>query len=301
MPKQPPRSHFSPIFANKHWANSDKLFTCYLRDEYQGEIAKKPKGLKPWARQRGLYSWAVENALDQTLETYAAPIYEKLVLIQNPTAEERLVWAQFILSQLVRTPSFMAYEGCARRLHKLTETPVHDRVGCVDCLDLAYITSRDWCLLLAHEDDHFVRSDNPVLISGFIERPETCLYYPLTPRICFVACSMQEPWIPTHPSNSELTSIFGRELEKGDAWMFNFHLARSANESLVLHPGCEGHLAESMFSEVLGVYPQPPFPLHSLVNENVDDAFESIRLLMNLFDGVNYPAWRPHELEPFYR
>ena len=154
MAKHPPRSHFSPVFANKHWANAEKLLTCYFRDRFQRKIVKKPKGLGPWARQPGLYTWAVEDSLAQDLENYAAPVYEKLLGLEEPTADERLIWAQFILSQIIRTPTFMAYEDRARRLLGRADSPQHDRVGCSECLDLAFMTSRDWCLLVAHADDH---------------------------------------------------------------------------------------------------------------------------------------------------
>lgn len=276
------------------------MLTCFMRDVHGRRVVKEPKGLKPWARRRGLYSWAVEEALDQTLETHAAPVYEKLCQFEEVTLRERTIWAQFLLSQVIRTPTYIRYESAIQKKLGLTEALTHDRVGCPDCLDLSCITSRDWCFLLAHPDDHFVRSDNPVLLSGFIERPETCLYYPLSPRICFVACSMQSDWIHEHPQADRMPTSFGKQLPKGHAWAINFHIARAADESLVLHPGYDGHVAEAMFGEVLGVYPQPPFPLHTPDGGTADEEFESIRLIMSAVDQREYPAWRPFELEPFY-
>lgn len=301
MSRKPPRSHFSPVFANAHWADESRNLTCFMRDAYEHRVVKETKGLKAWARRRGLYKWIVEEALDQSLETHAAPIYEKLCRFEEVTQQERIIWAQFLLSQIVRTPTYIRYENEVHKRMGSTNSPLHDRVGCLECMDLACITSRDWCFLLAHPDDHFVRSDNPVLLSGFIEHAETCLFYPLSPRVCFVACSMPSNWVNEHPTADRIPASFGQELEKGSAWAINFHIARAANESLVLHPSYKESIAEAMFGEILGTYPQPPFSLHSPLTGSTDDAFESIRLIMSAIDRHDYPVWRPFELSPFYR
>jgi len=179
--------------------------------------------------------------------------------------------------------------------------PAQDRVGCKECGDLVCVTSRDWCLLLAHPDDYFVRSDNPVLLTGFIERPETCIFYPLSPRLCFVACSMPPDWDPFDFSLDSSPVLFGFELEKGGSHFINFHLAKAAQDSLILSPSHDDHLATAMFTEVLGVYPQPPFLLHTPSRDELKVAFDSIRSLMSTVDRINYPSWLPFELEPFPR
>ena len=300
MPKRPPRSHFSPKFANKHWTNDENTLSCYRRDARHHVVVSETKGLKPWATQRGLYTLKVEKALDKELENYAAPIYEKLCVFQQLSLSERTVWAQFLLSQIVRTPTYLRYELVARSLHGITEQPSNDRVGCRDCLDLLYVTSRDWCLLQSHPDDSFVRSDNPVLLSGFIERAETCLYYPISPRICFVALSFPKGPDRKCSTVDEAPPILGRQLSKGDTWAINFHVARAADESLVLGPDCQAAFPAAMFGEILGTYPQPPFALHSPETNSFAEAFESIRSLMSVVDGRDYPCWHPFELEPFY-
>jgi hypothetical protein len=181
----------------------------------------------------------------------------------------------------------------------ITTEPEHDRIGCRACGDLAYITSRQWCFLIAHEDDFFIRSDNPVFLSGFVERRETCLFYPLSPEVCFVACSMPESWKPEHPLPHQIPASCGYELEKGDAWFLNFLFARAADQSLVLPPARDGIVADAMFGDILGLYPQPPFPLHTTISNDMEEAFESIRIIMSTTDDVNYPKWLP-ELAPFF-
>ena len=293
-----PLSHYSPKFANKAWADING-YTSYFNCPYSSETKKSNKGWRQWGRKRGLYSWKVENALDKYLETEAGPIYEKICGFNKITDEERIIWAQFLLSQLVRTPTFMKYEKMACEINGIKELPKHDRVGCRECGDLNFVANRDWCLLLAHDDDYFVRSDNPVLQTGFIENPETCLFYPMTPKLCFVACSMRPDWnaYTEYPSET-----LGYKLTKGGAHLYNFHLARAAGESLIISPEHDGNIAEVMYSDILGEYPQPPFSLHT-INESsaIKNSLESIRIIMSKTDGLEYPDWGVKEIEPFYQ
>jgi len=292
-----PLSHFSPVLANKYWGDDDG-YLSYFYCPYKKVVKTDPKGKRQWGRERGLYSWNVENSLSKNLETKVGPIYEKILSFEELSIDERIIWSQFLMSQLVRTPTYMRYEQAIREKLHIDEKPVHDRVGCTECGDLHYVARRDWVLLLAHSDDYFVRSDNPVLQSGFIERNETCLFYPLTPRICFVACSMHDDWLPFSSIPKETV---GYKLEKRMAHVINFHLARLASESLIINPRHDGTVAGVMFPDVLGSYPQPPFPLHSPIALEVDKAYESINKIMEWVDGVIYPSWVPFELEPFYR
>jgi hypothetical protein len=294
---KPPLSHYSPKFTNKVWADSEG-YMSYFKCSYSGDIKKSSKGWRQWGRKRGLYSWEVERSLDQDLETLAGPIYEKILSFNELTEDERIIWSQFMLSQLVRTPTYMKYEKKAREIFGITEEPKHCRVGCKDCLDLNFVANRDWCLLLAHEDDFFVRSDNPILQTGFIELPESCLFYPLTPKLCFVACSMPDNWDAFRDRPNETC---GYKLPKGGAHMFNFYLAKSAGESLIISPEDDGVIAEKMYGDVLGIYPQPPFSLHILDGNAPEIAFESIRKIMSYTDECDYPIWKPEELVPFYQ
>ena len=294
---KPVLSHYSPTLANKAWAH-DGEYISYSYHPYKRSVEKSLKGWKEWGRMRKIYSQAVEDSLNHDLENHAAPIYEKILAFGELSAHERLIWTQFLLSQLVRTPTFMRYEKAVRSIFGVTETPRHDRVGCPECLDLKFVANRNWCLVIAHDGDFFVRTDNPVFQSGFIERPETCVIYPMSPKVCFVACSMPPEWDAYSSMPSETR---GFALNKGGAHLINFHLARSADESLIINPNHDGNIAESMYGDMLGLYPQPPFALHRLQSGSIDeDAYESIRMIMSKVDGCAYPKWDPSEIEPFY-
>jgi Protein of unknown function (DUF4238) len=292
-----PLSHFSPVFANRPWEDGGE-YTCYSRNPYRQTVERSPKGPRQWGRKRGLYKWKVETALNQDLENDASKVYSEILKAHELSDEQRVTWAQFLLSQFVRTPGFLRYELAARKIFGIEAEPEHDRVGCKECGDLACITTRDWCLLVASEGDYFIRSDNPVLLTGFIERAQTCLLYPVSPRLCFVACSMPESW--NFLARVRAPKFFARRLPKGAALMVNFHLAKAADESIIIRPSNDGKVAETMFTGALGVYTQPPFLLHTLEGHDEGEAFESIRILMSGIDRTQYPPWLPCELEGLF-
>lgn len=296
MKIKPPNSHYTPTLANKEWA-VDKKYISYIRNKYTNKIEKETKGYKQWGSYKGLYTWKVENSLNEKLETKVSYIYRKILQFENITLEERIVWSQFLLSQLVRTPSYIHYENFFKEALNIFEEPLNNRVGCPECMDINYVSNRNWCLLIAHEDDYFIRTDNPVLQTGFIEELETCLYYPLSPKVCFVACSMKEGWDAFKTNKDEL---YGFELKKGVSGILNFYFSKTADKSIIISPKYENHIANAMFLETLGIYPQAPFSLHSPNFIEYKDAYSSILMIMSKADGQQYPKWDVSEIEPFY-
>jgi len=294
---KPQYNHYSPVFANGPWAEGSH-YACWKRQSDEGIVIQEPKGRKQWGRQRRLYSSSIEVALDRDIEASVSPIYRKLLNFQEPLEYERIKWAQFLRSQIVRTPSFMRYERAAKNMLGMHNEPDHDRVGCEECHDLVEITGRRWLLLLAHDDDFFIRTDNPVLYTGFLSDPATVLYYPLSPRLCFVATTMGTDWDPQNKSLTQV-SMVNMPLLKGAAHMLNFYFAKFADESLVLRPSDSGTIAQEMFSDVLGIYPQPPFDLHRPQAHEIAEAMESIRSLMSVVDGHKYPEHSVDELPGF--
>lgn len=223
-------NHFSPVLAKRWWVGEDNHYVCYYRDEGVGRIQSKPQGKKQWGSERTLWPQEVEFALSRELETPVGHIYSDLFRGKAPEERDRAKWAQFLLSQAVRTPTFMRYEKVARDLTRSEHIPAEYRVCYEDCLDSIYVTGKDWAVLVAHEDDFFVRTDNPVIMTGFLTRPETAIFYRLTPRLCFVACPKPPGWIAA-PNGED--PIMGTKLLKGGAHMINFYAAKHCADSLV--------------------------------------------------------------------
>lgn len=291
------KNHYSPVLANKRWCDPTSHYWTYEKDVYSGEIEGKTKGREQWGFQERLYSADVETALGRELEGRIEPIYSKFLVLENIVEPERLLWAQFLRSQFVRTPTFIRYEKMACSLLGGEERPVHDRVGCKDCLDLGCVTSRDWMLLVAHKDDYFVRTDNPVYLTGFLEDRETVLYYPLTPKICFVACSMSADWTPFDVKEMPLVTP-AYQIGKGGAHVINFNVAKAADRSLIIHPDHKGVVSDTMFKDVLGVFPQIPFDLHHLEPGREEEILKSLVAIMSVTDGRTYPHYDPSEMGP---
>lgn len=107
--RKPPLSHFSPKFTNKAWADENG-YISYFSCPFSSAVKKSPKGWKQWGRKRGLYTWEVETNLNENLENEAGVIYQKICSFKELTPDERVILSQFLLSQLVRTPTFMKYE-----------------------------------------------------------------------------------------------------------------------------------------------------------------------------------------------
>ncbi len=294
------RKHFAPVFANQRWADETGHYTKFHRyrrpnSEGAGSVQQDPAGREQWGRQKsGLWSLDVELALRDEVDGPTARIYERILQGWEPQGAERTKWAQFLLSQLVRTPTFIRYERWACAKTGIATTPDHDRVGCIHCGDLSYITGRDWALLVAHKDDFFVRTDNPVHQTSFLVRPQSALFYPLSRRLCFVACPMPRTWSRLPKREDPLYCL---RLPKGAAHLVNFVFAKHADSSLIMHPKDVNRVATTMFTQMLGAYPQPPFSLHEDGRSDLRRSYASIRRIQSYCDEVAYPRWNPSDAE----
>jgi hypothetical protein len=138
---------------------------------------------------------------------------------------------------------------------------------------------------LAYEDDFSVRSDNPVFRAGFIELPNTCLFYPLTPKLFFIACSMLDNWDALQIKTIILATINSLK----------------AVLIFIIFPKYDRVIAEEMYKNILSIYPQPSFSINILESEKSEDVFESILKIMNVTDSSGHPCRQPMELQPSYQ
>lgn len=292
-PKQ--KTHYAPKLANKEWADETNHLRCYKRRYDLGKIIQKPEGRKNWGWKLNLWSEETETALDRELETPVMPIYTKLLNLQELSTYERTKWAQFLRSQIVRSPNFMRYESWAREHFGIEKLPGHHRIGCECCVDLTEITGRRWLILEVEDDSYFIRSDCPVFHTSFLWDPGAVVFYPLSPRKCFVATAMPDGWSPVKEAKSPHITMH-QPISKIVVYMLNFYMSKSADESIVMHSHDAGIIDETMFTQTLGVYPQPPFDLHGPDDGSLEEARESIRMIMSAADGHEYPLFNPKDL-----
>jgi len=298
------KNHFSPVFANKRWTdesngNKYKIF-YFCKKRKQVVEAKRDVGKSGWGYEHDLYSDELEARLGIELETLVEPIYEKLMLNEVLSLEERMRWAQFIITQACRTPSFLKYRDHIETYLSGDFSYKDTLIGCVGCEENKYIAARNWVVLQAHEEDFFVRTDNPVFMNGFIEMPNTTVFYPLSPKKCFVACSTLDR-IPVLESETlPFPKQDSLQLEKGDAHAINYELIKSANHEAIMAIPNYSSLARTMHLELLDIYPQIPYLMSKadnavLAQEEVDRLVN----IMSMVDKVDYPI-REYTFEYFF-
>ncbi|WAL79995.1 DUF4238 domain-containing protein [Shewanella sp. DAU305] len=305
MAKVTSKNHFSPVLANKYWTDEESgwSYKYYYFCKHRKQVIDSHKdiGKTAWGYELNLYPQEVEDCLDSDLENESAVLYEKLISGEKLNAEQRMKWGQFIITQAVRTPSFFKYRDHLEKMSGGDYSYKHTILGCAGCEENKYIASRNWLMLKAHESDFFIRTDNPVYMTGCLDNSTTVIFYPLTPELCFVACSFVETVLL--PKGMELP--FPQQdflpLEKGDAYHINFELLKSANNSVILAKKNNNKVVSQMTLDMLGSFPQLPFMLSSAKNP-IDESMviESLTKLMSEVDGVHYPDYRDYPFSPFY-
>lgn len=149
-------------------------------------------------------------------------------------------------------------------------------------------------MLVAHEDDFFIRTDNPVALTGPLERNESTLLYPLTPRWCFAALPLTQKATPKPQDPIRAWPIL-----KGTAHLINFYCAKMAEQSVIVHPDHDNKISAIMLgdSEVIGAYPQPPFLVHPPDESQTLHTYRSVRHIQSSCDDIDYPEWTASDLE----
>ncbi|MGI2002124.1 DUF4238 domain-containing protein [Shewanella frigidimarina] len=303
--KKTNKNHFSPTFANQRWTSEEEgwhyKYYHYCTNRQEVIDADKDKGKTAWGFKQNLYSQEIEDRLDTELENQASLLYEKLLNGEILTQAERMKWGQFIINQSIRTPSFFKYRDKLEELSNGDESYKEEIVGHQWSDINQYIANRNWVILEAAEDDSFIRTDNPVYMTGFINNPTTVIYYPLSPKKCFVACSLiGNIYLPKGFTISGPKQEL-QKLSKGDVLRINFEIVRSASNSLIVSKKSNNRSTSHMNLQLLGTYPQIPFMLSTANNAMTElSEMNLIINLMSITDNVTYPSGRKYDLKPFY-
>ena len=212
-----------------------------------------------WGQEEGLYPQELENALGK-LETKVAPLYRRLQEAEcSIDLKERLLWSHYLLCQYSRTPLHII------DLAKLPES-VLSRFDIVDSsinsdaqLDAAlkaivdtttsnkllpFLATRDWLIGEAPEGLAFPRTDVPVVFSGPLVRENSQIFYPLSPRHCFIATIFGEFPPMARLASSTLTREYVIQVIE--------FLVRHADLELVLHPDEEEHSLVDQIPDWIG-------------------------------------------------
>ena len=210
-----------------------------------GSLIRSRTGPVQWGQEEGLYPQELEDALAE-LERIIAPIYDSLLANRPLDLQQRLLWSHWLLCQYSRTPAYII-DVAKLEEDILTQFPdmekwaseINTEEKLQSALDNIYsLTSskkivpflavRDWIVCKAAIGSCFLRTDDPIVITGPLVREKTKIIYPLSPKQCFVATVLG-----TFPPSALLGSC---QLSRGDSFrMFNL-IASQADQEVVVHP-----------------------------------------------------------------
>lgn len=259
--KQTTNNHYSPVFTNEPWANSDGLIISLRREAGSKNIVRGRTGPKKWGAEKYLYSQALEDALER-IESRVAPVYRKLLANDPLTPTDRLTWSRWILCQFSRTPShilelagleedvFASFPGFAC---DFTPGEIQAKIdaatnGVLDFQDseklIPFIVLRDWLVLRPAAGEFFIKGDVPVVIRGALIDDDATIVYPLSPGHCFVASVLSG--FPPHQIQAEY------RLKPGEAVHYMKLVAACAGCEVICHPGHCSEELDLLVASVLG-------------------------------------------------
>jgi hypothetical protein len=139
MSKKTNKNHFSPVLANKYWTDEESgwAYKYYYYCKHRGVVvdSHKDKGKTAWGYGLNLYPQSLEDRLDVELESDSSKLYEKLISGDLLSADERMKWGQFIITQAVRTPSFFKYRDYIEDTNDGDHSYKNTLLGCAKCED----------------------------------------------------------------------------------------------------------------------------------------------------------------------
>jgi hypothetical protein len=202
--------HYSPVFANRYWATAPDFRVREYSRGIDHSIIARDVGYRAWGAEKFLYSQALEKHF-HLIEGDAKKPHENLLNIIPLTEMQRRRWIAFLVTQRLRTPRSIRLQlnGLRRRianeripypaetgnLRAVYETLFYNSVVFTRFYHL--LMSREWQIWAAPPGEYFLRSDEPVIITGSVDGSDWQLIYPMTPNKCF---AVGPGPAPTEPS-----------------------------------------------------------------------------------------------------
>jgi Protein of unknown function (DUF4238) len=235
---EPRKHHYIPQFYLRNWAGSDGRVVCYKRIQ-TGAILEERVTPRSTGYERDLYTLehlpedlrqAIEKTVTADVDNRAAVALQKMVAAKGAgtlTAEDRLAWAQFIVSLPIRNPEAVAdikgtstksglevaYEKAKKDFpdwaqgddfrtefeESVNEDPftrfLSDNYGLMIISELmlnpqfqSIILQMNWWLMdFGATGITLLSCDRPYMIFRSMRHPRCLIYLPISPRLGFLA------------------------------------------------------------------------------------------------------------------
>jgi Protein of unknown function (DUF4238) len=210
-----------------------------------GQLIRHRTGPVKWGQEEGLYPQELEDAL-VNLERIVAPIYRCFLTNQPLDLRQRLLWSHWLLCQYSRTPAFIVdfaklEEDILAQFPNLrqwaavinTEERLKSALDNISSITTSkklvpFLAVRDWVVCETAVGSCFLRTDDPIVITGSLIREKTQILYPLSPRQCFVATVLGN-----FPPSAFLGSY---RLSHGESFQIFNLITSQADREVVVHP-----------------------------------------------------------------
>ena len=247
------RNHYIPRFSTKHWANSRNEVMVFSRG-LDGSVKAEPQRVASWAAELNLYPQHIEDYFS-SVEKHAAGVYRKLLTGQALAGPDRQNWIIFLICQIFRAPRHISstllflrkmskdkdwpYPTTPEALVKAWEYNFADEGPALSFYP--YFDKKKWLVLEAHGDDSFIQTDEGLLVVGPLKDESSIVFFPLSPRKCFVAGPFEE-W---------LLSVKHERLSPGEATHISGLLAANAHKTVISRTDDDSEVLRNLLGHTL--------------------------------------------------
>lgn len=216
--KQPKRHHYVPQFLLSRWGREDgRIYTHRRSPEgalFETWLMPREVGaqnhlwsLSQYHKERGI----IESGFFSSIDSKAAEVLEKLQQRNRLDDSERVEWALFILSLMIRSPATIEHIKTTMPQEVMDYAKQNAPYGLLQNLELMpgyledvalslsmlltqdrrmleTILDMDWAIRYLPETNHrFLISDRLVTRMFSVSDPRCLLAFPISPVSCFVA------------------------------------------------------------------------------------------------------------------
>jgi hypothetical protein len=199
-----PKHHYIPVFYLKRWAANDGRLVEYSRQGKHNFVTVRWTSPTGTAYVRGLNivpggsaaaSEFVEKKFMQLVDDWAARALAAFLANRNePTDREKIGWARFLYSLIVRTPEHIERIRAKSPDYKITSPPQVFLPTLINSKRvIAHIAGMKWYAAnFAGSGQHFLTSDRPIIMSNGLSSNDAHIALPISPTSIFIAVARVE-------------------------------------------------------------------------------------------------------------